>query len=61
MAKPRGDEAALARQHTLTAIEVMMQILRDPETPPEVRSAAEQALIARGFIRLPDGPMRPCH
>ncbi len=57
---PSDDEAVLARRYTLVAIEVMMEILRDPKTPPEARIAAEQALIEHGFIKLPDGPMRPC-
>ena len=48
------------RQHVLEAMEVMIDILRDPSAPHEVRRAAEQVLIERGFIRLPDGPMRPC-
>lgn len=61
MTKPQDDEAALARQHTLEMIEILIGILRDPKTPPEARRAAEQVLIERGFIRLPEGPMRPCH
>ena len=54
------NEAALARQYTLEAIEVLKALLRDPDAPDEVRRAAEQVLISRGFIRLPEGPMRPC-
>ena len=57
---PSGDDAVLARQHTLAAIEVLKELLRDPNTPEEVRRAAEQALIERGFIGMPEGPMRPC-
>jgi HEAT repeat protein len=57
---PSDDEAALARQHTLEAIEVLEQILRDQNALDEVRRAAEQVLIERGFVRLPEGPMRPC-
>ncbi len=60
MTKPQDDEAALARQHTLEMIEVLEELLRDPDAPDEVRRAAEQVLIERGFIRPPEGPMRPC-
>ena len=61
MTKTSSDnEAALARQYTLEAIEVLKALLRDPDAPDEVRRAAEQVLISRGFIRLPEGPMRPC-
>ena len=57
---PSDDEAVLARQHTLEAIEVLKELLRDRNAPDEVRRAAEQVLIERGFIRPPEGPMRPC-
>jgi hypothetical protein len=57
---PFEDEAALARQHTLEMIEVLEQILRDPNAPDEARRAAEQVLLERGLITMPDGPMRPC-
>ena len=57
---PSDDEAALARQHTLEAVETLEALLRDPNAPDEVRRAAEQVLLERGFIRLPEGPMRPC-
>ena len=60
MTKPEDDEAALARQHALEAIEVLEELLRDRNAPDEVRRAAEQVLIERGFIRLPEGPTRPC-
>jgi len=57
---PSDDEAALARQYTLEMIEILIEILRDRNAPDEVRRAAEQVLIERGFIRLPEGAMRPC-
>jgi hypothetical protein len=60
MTKPPGDEAAQARQHVLEAMKAMIDILRDPNAPDEVRREAERVLLERGFIRLPDGPMRPC-
>ena len=57
---PDDDDAALARRHTLVAVEALCNILRDPNTPDDARSLAEQVLTERGLITLPDGPMRPC-
>jgi hypothetical protein len=57
---PDDDEAALARKHTLAAVEVLREILRDPNTPDNARSLTEQVLITHGLITLPDGPWRPC-
>jgi hypothetical protein len=63
MAKPRGATAALARRYTREAFEILIEILRDPDTPPSARNAAAQSLLARGWIKSPtrpDDPTRPC-
>jgi hypothetical protein len=43
----------LARKYTVEAIETLVEIMRDEQSPPAVRVAAANALLDRGHGRPP--------
>jgi hypothetical protein len=52
--KPDGPFVmALARAHTLEAIEVLANVMADARSPPAAKVAAAQALLDRGWGKAP--------
>lgn len=49
MAKVKGDIKSIARTHTVTAINTLAGIMRQPNAPAAARVQASQALLDRGW------------
>jgi hypothetical protein len=59
MSLPKTKTAALARQYTREAIEILVDILHDRKASQTVRDAALRSLVAHGWIKpatRPDAP-----
>jgi len=59
MAKSQTDMESLARPYAREEIETLIEILREQDVSPSVRSAAVDALIAHGWITPPRQPGYP--
>lgn len=51
MAKAPLEIRSLARKHTVKALQVLADIMEQPNAPPSARALAAQALLDRGWGR----------
>ena len=56
--KVLGEFQELAREHTIEALDVLVQIMLNEKAPPNARVAAANALLDRAYGKAPN---RSCH